>query len=112
MKPANTNKSSARKIWLAALLGFGAGVLGGAAYLLLDGEYLFNIPLWSRVLFYPGFFAGEQAYSSWHLSAEASKVIGVLAVGLAYALIAALARWIWITVKRRRNNLVNNTSTN
>jgi hypothetical protein len=50
MKPANTNKSSARKIWLAALLGFGAGVLGGAAYLLLDGEYLFNIPLWSRVV--------------------------------------------------------------
>lgn len=112
MKPASTNKTSARKICFTTLIGFVAGVLGGAAYLLLAGEYLFNIPLWSRVVFYPGFFAGEQAYSSWHLRAEASKVVGVLAVGLAYALIAALSRWIWITVKRRRNNLVNNTSTN
>ena len=103
MRPADTTKSFVRKTWFAALIGFVAGVLGGTVYLLLGGEYLFNIPLWSRVVFSPGFFAGERAYSSWHLRADASKIAGMLAVGLAYALIAALARWIWIAACRRRH---------
>jgi hypothetical protein len=99
MKP-DTMKSSARKIRFAALMGFLVGVLGGAAYLLSGGICFFDVPLWSSIVFYPGFIAG---YLAWHLGEGVAKVIGVLVVGLVYALIAALARWIWITVKRRNH---------
>jgi hypothetical protein len=110
MKSASTNKSSsAGKIWFASLLGFLVGVLGDTAYLLLGGIYFFNVPLWSSIVFYPGFITGYRAYDDWHLGEGAAKVIGVLVVGLAYALIAALARWIWITVRRRHNEVHNNT---
>jgi hypothetical protein len=44
------------------LAGFGLGVIAASAYLLLDGEYLWNVPRWANVVFYPGFLAGFQAY--------------------------------------------------
>ena len=103
MKPSACKKSSARKIWLPALPGFVVGVLGGASYLLLGGEYLFNIPLWASIAFYPGFVVGNRAYAFLHLGVAACKVIGVLAVGLAYALTSMLAHCVWISVARRQN---------
>jgi hypothetical protein len=112
MKLADIKNSPAGKIALAALLAFGAGGLGGTAYLRLGGEYLINIPPWASIVFYPGFFAGFWAFDHWHVGVGFAQAIGVLAVGLAYALIAALARWIWITVKRWRNNQVHNDNPN
>jgi hypothetical protein len=83
------------------LAGFGLGVIAASAYLLLDGEYLWNVPRWANVVFYPGFLAGFQAYQ-WGVSVPASKVVGVLAVGLAYAVLTALARFAWFALKHRR----------
>lgn len=83
-------KSSARIVGMAALGGFVIGVSGAAAYLFSGGEYLFNVPLWARVVFYPGFLAGYWAAENLHFGIDASKVIGIIAVGLAYAAIAAL----------------------
>lgn len=52
------------------------------------------IPRWAHIVFYPGFFAGSQAYQ-WGTGVLASKVVGVLAVGLVYALLALLMRFAW-----------------
>jgi hypothetical protein len=84
-----------------ALAGFGVGVVSASAYLLLGGEYFLFIPRWAEIVFYPGFLAGNTAYK-WRLSQEACKVVGVLAVGLAYATLAALARFVWSAFKHRR----------
>lgn len=77
-----------------ALAGFGFGAVSATAYLLLGGEYFLFIPRWAEVVFSPGFLAGNTAYK-WGLSQEACKVVGVLAVGLAYALIPLLLRFVW-----------------
>ena len=108
MKNACQNTTSFRKIRSAALLGLSSGVLGGAGYLLLGGEYVFNIPRWASIIFYPGFFAGIWALDHLHVGVLVAQVIGVTAVGLAYALMAVLARWIWLAVTRRRNKSVQN----
>jgi hypothetical protein len=42
MKRDNPKSAATRKPWFAALIGFAAGVLGGAGYLLWGGEYIFN----------------------------------------------------------------------
>ena len=112
MRPPDTTKSFVRRIWLAALIGFVAGVLGGAGYLLLGGDYFYNIPHWASIVFYPGFFAGFWTYDHLHVGVLVAQVIGVIAVGLAYALMAALARWIWLAVSRRRNKSVQNDDHN
>jgi hypothetical protein len=91
-----------------ARAGFGLGVLGGAAYLLFDGEYLFQVPRWAQVVFYPGFATGFQAYH-WGLREAAAKIVGVAAVGLTYALIAAIVRFVWLAV-RPANGPTNSTS--
>jgi len=83
-----------------ALTGFGLGVVSAATYLLLGGEYFFSIPRWAAVAFFPGFLAGFKV-NEWGLDKDASKVVGVLAVGLAYAALAALARPAWSALKRR-----------
>jgi hypothetical protein len=98
MKRDNSKSAAARKPWFAALLGFAAGVLGGAGYLLCGREYLFNIPRLASIICYPQFFAGFRACDHWHHSEVVPKSTGVLAVGLAYALMTALARWNCITV--------------
>lgn len=90
-------------MWFVALIGFAVGVLSGAAYLLLGGEYFFNISRWSRVVFYPGFLVGEHAYYHWHLGVQAAKSIGILAVALAYALMAVVFRSFWLAVKRKHH---------
>jgi len=84
-----------------ALAGVGLGVVSATAYLLLAGEYLFDIPRWAVVVFYPGFLAGFTV-NGWGLSEPASKVVGVLAVALAYAALAALVRFGWFALKHRR----------
>lgn len=84
-----------------AQAGFGFGAVSATAYLLLGGEYFLFIPRWAEIVFYPGFLAGNTAYR-WRLSQEACKVVGVLAVGLAYATLAALARFAWSAFKHRR----------
>ena len=103
MKTLNQKSASFRKIRFAALIGFIAGVLGGAGYLLLGGEYVFNIPRWASIVFYPGFVAGLWVINHLRVGQFVALVIGVTAVGLAYALLAALACWIWITIWRRHN---------
>lgn len=87
-------------VWWASA-GFGLGVSAGAAYLVLGGEYIWNIPRWANVVFYPGFQAGFQV-NHWGLSNEASKVVGVLVVGLAYAVLAALLGLLWFALNHRR----------
>jgi hypothetical protein len=84
-----------------ALTGFGFGVVAASAYLLLGGEYFLSIPRWADIVFYPGFLSGNAAYK-WRLSLEACKVVGVLAVGFAYAALAVLARFAWFAFKYRR----------
>jgi|ERR1035437_4309707 hypothetical protein len=74
-----------------ALAGFGLGVVAATAYLLLGGDYFLNVPRWADILFYPGFRAGFQVYQ-WGLRVAASELVGVLAVGLAYAALAVMAR--------------------
>jgi hypothetical protein len=86
-----------------ALTGFGVGVVSASAYLLLDGEYFLFIPRSAYIVFYPGFFLGNAAYK-WGLSQDASKVVGVLTVGVAYAALAILARFAWLALKHRRQS--------
>ena len=88
------------------LAGFGVGVVSATAYLLLDGEYVLGIPRWAAFVFYPGFAAGVQAYE-WGLRVGPSQVVGVLAVGLAYATLAVLARCGWRVLKHRCLGLAN-----
>jgi hypothetical protein len=104
MKPDNQKNASVRKPRFAALIGFAIGVLGGAGYLLLGGDYFFNIPRWASIVFYPGFFAGFWTLDHLHVGVLVAQVIGVIAVGLVYALLAALARWVWNALWRRRRN--------
>jgi hypothetical protein len=85
------------------LAGFGAGVVSATAYLLLGGEYLWGIPRWAAFVFYPGFAAGVQA-NQWGLRVGPSQVVGVLAVGLAYAALATLTRFLWFALKHCRQS--------
>ena len=84
-----------------ALTGCGVGVSSATAYLLLGGEYFWGIPPWASVVFFPGFLTGFQV-NEWGLNKDASKVVGVLAVGLAYAALAILARFAWRALQHRR----------
>ena len=68
---------------------FSLGVSASAAYLLLGGDYFWNIPLYARVLFYPGFVAGYRAFN-WGISESVSKMVGVMAVGVVYGLLAMI----------------------
>ena len=86
-----------------ALIGFGIGVGSATAYLLLGGEYLWNIPHWASVVFSPGFLVGFKV-NEWGLDKDVSKVVGVIAVGLAYAALAILARFAWLALKHRRRS--------
>jgi hypothetical protein len=96
----NTRGRPLRQTLCWALAGFGLGVVSATAYLLLDGEYFMFIPRWAAIVFYPGFLVGNAAYK-WGLSQEASKVVGVLAVGLTYAVVAVLVRFAWLAFKHR-----------
>ena len=89
-----------RQMLCWTLPGFGLGVVSATAYLLLGGEYFLGIPRWAAFVFYPGFAAGVQAYE-WGLRVGPSQVVGVLAVGLAYATLAVLARCGWRVLKHR-----------
>jgi hypothetical protein len=86
-----------------ALIGFGVGVGSATAYLLLGAEYLWDIPLWASVVFFPGFLVGFKV-NAWGLDKDVSEVVGVLAVGLAYAALAILARFAWLALKHRRRS--------
>ena len=92
-----------RGVFPWALTGFGVGVVSATAYLLLGGKYFVFIPRWANVVFYPGFLVGNAAYK-WGLGQEASKVVGVLAVGFAYAALSVLARFAWYALKHRRQS--------
>ena len=85
-----------------ALTGFGVGVSSVTAWILLDGSILFT-PRWASVVFFPGFLAGFKV-NGWGLGELASAVVGVLAVGLAYAALAILARFTWFALQRRRRS--------
>ena len=89
-----------RQMLCWTLPGFALGVVSATAYLLLGGEYLLGIPRWAAFVFYPGFAAGVQAYE-WGLRVGPSQVVGVLAVGLAYATLGVLARCGWRVLKHR-----------
>jgi hypothetical protein len=81
-------------IWPWSLVGFGLGILSSGAYLLLGGDYFWNIPRYARLLFYPGFAAGNRVYE-WGLGLSLSQVVGVLAVGVAYGLTALFLAFAW-----------------
>lgn len=97
----NANQSLPRlkseQTWLAAAIGAAVGSGGGWAYLLSGGSYL-NVPQWASIVFYPGFVAGNWAYAHWDVGVNTAINIGVVTVGLAYALIAMLANLAWQAV--------------
>jgi len=88
---------------LTAAVGFALGITLASAYLLLGGRYFLSIPRWAFIAFRPGFFVGHTAYD-WGLSQNTSKVVGVVAVGLAYAALAVLARFAWFALELRRQS--------
>jgi hypothetical protein len=83
-----------------AALGFAIGSLAGSAYLLLGGEYLFTVPRWAEITFYPGFLAGFKAYDLVH-SQSLAQVIGVTAVGASYGLIGIVCQKLWFRLRRK-----------
>lgn len=93
----------AKNIPWTPLAGFGIGTVSAAAYLLLGGAYFLSVPLWAFIVFRPGFFVGYAAYDS-GLNQNLSKTVGVVAVGLAYAAFAALARFAWFAFRLRRQS--------
>jgi hypothetical protein len=98
-EPAGTTDSHAlRRNLCWTLVGFGIGVFSASAYLLLGGEYLMGIPRGATIVFYPGFLVGFQV-NAWGLNVAVSKVVGVFAVGLAYAGLATLTRLLWFALK-------------
>jgi len=94
----------------SALAGFILGALSGTTYLLCDGDYFFSVPRWAAVVFYPGFVAGFQAYG-WGLGEPAAKIVGIAAVGLMYALIAAVLDFTWLALRSPRQLSPRNGST-
>ncbi|HEX7619409.1 MAG TPA: KxYKxGKxW signal peptide domain-containing protein [Verrucomicrobiae bacterium] len=88
------------KLWLAAAIGMGVGVAAAAGYLLSGGEHLLFIPQWAKIIFYPGFVAGEKAANlGWGV--DGGKVVGVMTVGLCYAGVAVLIRLALLFAKRK-----------
>ena len=81
---------STRVVTNSALVGFAAGCLAAATYVLAGGDVWLRIPGWASVLFYPGFVAGGLVYG---LVTEEYFVVlagGCVAVGIEYAAIAAI----------------------
>lgn len=101
-KETTSNRAGWRKNLIAAGVGFAVGILAGTAYVLFLGEpYFPYTPLWALIAFYPGFWVGLKTYD-WGVSELPCKVVGVLIVGCAYALLALLVRLVWAWVKRHR----------
>ena len=98
-----TERRPRRGVVSSALIGFAIGVGIATAYLSLGFAYLLDIPLWASVVFFPGFLVGFKV-NAWGLSKDVSEVVGVLAVGLAYAALAILARFAWLALKHRRRS--------
>jgi hypothetical protein len=98
-----TPRRPRRGVVSCALVGFGIGVGSATAYILMGGEYLLDIPRWASVVFFPGFLVGFKV-NAWGLDKDVSRFVGVLAVGLAYAALAILARFPWIALKHRRRS--------
>jgi hypothetical protein len=99
---AGTNRHHLRCPKLSwPLAGVTDGVAGASAYLLLGGEYLWDIPRWAMIVFLPGLLAGNAVYQ-WGLSRVTSKVVGVPYPGLSYAALAGLARLGWCALHHRR----------
>ena len=94
-------KTIHKKFRLAAAIGMGIGVPAASAYLLLGGEYLFYIPRWAAIVFYTGFAAGQKSYDLGLRPDIAAMAVGVLTVGLTYAIIAVLACLAWQIAKRK-----------
>jgi len=92
-----------RGILAAALIGFGVGGFSAAAYLLLGGDYFISTPRWADIVFYPGFVAGFKAYDLCR-SEPVAKIVGVIAVGLAYGLLAGLGRLAWQKIRNCRES--------
>ena len=76
-------------------------MLAGSAYLLLGGIIVFNIPRWAVIVFYTGFAAGQKSYDLGSRPDTTAMVVGVVTVGLTYAIIAVLVRLAWQIVKRK-----------
>lgn len=94
-----------RNISIAVISGFVVGVAAASAYLLAGGSYFLFIPRWASIVFFPGFWAGNWAANHCGLSIGACKVIGVTAVGLAYAAIAVLAHWCCLAIRKIKFNV-------
>ncbi len=92
-----------RGVVRGTLTGFGGGVVSAAAYLLLGVQHFPAIPRWADVVFYPGFFVSYTVYDL-GLSQNFFKAVGVFAVGLAYAAVAAPARFAWFALQLRRQS--------
>jgi hypothetical protein len=70
---------------MAGLYGLCLGAASSTAYLLLGGSDFWNVPIWAKILFFPGFVSGYQCYR-WGLSENGARLVGVIIVGLSYAL--------------------------
>ena len=94
-------QTKCRRIWSTAAAGFGLGITAATMYLLLGGACVWNIPRAALIAFYPGFVAGEHVYN-WSNGVGLAKVAGVLAVGLTYAVVAAVARLVWLALTKKK----------
>jgi hypothetical protein len=77
--------------WRWFLRGFLVGVLTPSFYLALGGEYIWGVPTWVLILFYPGFKTGHFVYEyiDWMgMSREVACAVGCIAVGITYGLLA------------------------
>ena len=77
-----------------AIGGFVLGTLGPTLYPLSGGDYFFSVPKWASLAFLPGFLAGFKAYDL-GLREPLARVVGVVAVGIAYSALGWVACIAW-----------------
>jgi hypothetical protein len=92
---------------MAGLYGFWPGAASSTAYLLLGGSDFWNVPIWAKIVFFPGFVGGYQCYR-WGLSENAARFVGVIIIGLSYALCLMAFYGAVRTIRSRCNGLRDN----
>jgi hypothetical protein len=72
------------------LFGVCVGCTASLVYMICGGDTFIFVPTWALIVFYPGFIAGNLAYK--YVGFEGAYVVGILAVGISYGLIALVIR--------------------
>ena len=59
----------------------------GGIYIAAGGKTVLGVPDWAKVIFYPGFLAGDWFYGNIFSSMKPAHIFGLLAVGITYGLL-------------------------